>query len=205
MNHGVCYIAYGHNALQAYTESRKSLLRHNDIDVSVCTENSPHIADMPISYNNVQRSRWAKVNLDIWSPFDYTLYLDADTQVNGSIMHGFELLDNGWDVAISASTNQGARLLWHCSEKDKEETFKMVGSRYVLQYQAGVFFFRKSEAVKTLFESWRKEWLKFKEQDQGALLRALTDSPVSIMLLGSQWNNPEYGIVTHLFGRARDH
>jgi hypothetical protein len=203
MNQGVCYIAYGRNALQSYLESRKSLLKYNDLDISVCSDNSPHIQDMPIRYTNVQRSRWAKVNLDLWSPYDYTLYIDADTKVNGSIMSGFELLGEGWDVCISASSNQGARLLWHCSSQDKEATFEMCGSRDVLQYQAGVLFFRKSDAVKKLFENWRREWLKFKEQDQGAFIRALIQSPVSIMLLGTGWNSINGGLITHLFGKAR--
>ena len=203
MTCGVCYIAYGLPAQQAYSESKKSLLRHNDIDVTLCSELSPHIQDMPIRYDNVQRSRWAKVNLDIWSEYDYTLYLDADTKVNDSLLAGFDYLRDGWDIAISASANQGSRLLKHCSEQDKELTFKMVGSRDVLQYQAGVFFFRKSDAVKAFFKNWRSEWLKVKEQDQGALLRALAISPVSIMLLGNVWNSINGGIVSHLFGRAR--
>lgn len=203
MNCGACYIAYGPNAHNAMQESKKSLLKHNAIDVAICSDQSTHIADMPIRYDNVQRSRWAKVNLDLWSPFDYTLYLDADTKVNGDITAGFELLVNGWDVAISASENQYPRLLWHCSERDKEDTFKILGSREVLQYQAGVFFFRKSDAVKMLFENWRNEWLKYKEQDQGALLRALATSPVSIMLLGNDWNSINGGLISHLFGRAR--
>lgn len=203
MNCGVCYIAYGNNAHNALNESKGSLLKHNDLDIAVCSENTPHIQDMPIKYNNVQRSRWAKVNLDLWSPYEYTLYLDADTKVNGSIMSGFELLANGWDVAISASSNQGPRLLWHCSEQDKEATFEMTLAKDVLQYQAGVFFFAKNDRTKELFENWRKEWLRFKEQDQGALIRALIQSPVSIMLLGNTWNSINGGLISHLFGRAR--
>jgi len=35
------------------------------------------------------------------------------------------------------------------------------------------------------------------------LLRALSISPISIMLLGNDWNSINGGLISHLFGRAR--
>ena len=192
---GVCYVAVGERAVKACDASVASL-RQQCPGVQVTRwQNDNAYADP------VQASRWAKVMMDQWSPYDHTLYLDADTIVRGDVTPGFRYLADGWDVAIASSTNQGERLLWHCSAEDKAETIARSCTQEILQLQAGVFFFRKSPAVAQMFAAWRAEWEQFKEQDQGALLRALVETPVRIWILGWPWNGG--AIVEHRFGVAR--
>jgi len=64
--------------------------------------------------------RWAKVNLDAISPWDQTLFLDADTRVYDKLDIGFKLLDLGWDLVIVPSIPQGGDLLGHCSEAERQ-------------------------------------------------------------------------------------
>ena len=205
MTRGVCFIAFGNRAKQQARLAIASLREHSSIKTFLFDDFTPHLpeqfAGLDGGLSNMQKSRWAKVTMDLWTPFDHTLYLDADTRVHGDISAGFEHLQDGWDVVMTASENQNARLLWHCSEEDKRATIEKACTSEILQLQAGVFFFRKSPAVKTMFETWREEWLKFKSQDQGALLRALCTSPVNIWLLGREWNGG--ALIEHLFGRAR--
>jgi len=205
MTRGVCFIAFGNRARQQAALAIAALREHSTIDTFLFDDFAPHLpkefAGLDEGLTDMQKSRWAKVTMDLWTPFNYTLYLDADTRVRGDISAGFENLQDSWDVVMTASKNQHSRLLWHCTEEDKRETIEVACTNEVLQLQAGVFFFRKSPETKAMFEAWREEWLKFKSQDQGALLRALCTAPVNIWLLGRDWNGG--ALIEHLFGRAR--
>ena len=202
MTRGVCYVAIGRKAEQACAQARERLHNHTALDVSVMDlQRSQGLTDNPRGMNSVQMSRWAKTNLDQWSPFDLTLYLDADTQaLSADVELGFSILLDGWDMVIVPSEQQGTQWLWHCGENDRTTTLNEVGAS--MQLQAGVFWFRKSEAMLKLFETWRAEWLRFKDQDQGALLRALHQAPVRVWLLGYPWNGG--AVIAHNYGTARD-
>jgi len=145
--------------------------------------------------------RWAKVNLNNLSPFTHTLYIDADTLVHGDLSAGFDILSDGWDAAIVPSQQQGTELLWHVTEEERQATLDELEYEPV-QLQGGLFFFQKNEPVDRFFTAWRSEWLRWKGQDQGALLRALKDAPIHIWLLGFPWNGG--AIVAHRYGRARE-
>jgi len=69
-----------------------------------------------------------------------------------------------------------------------------------LQLQGGMFFYHKERCTQ-FFKLWREEWKHWKQQDQGALVRALYKIPLRIYLLGYPWNGGE--LIEHLFGRAR--
>jgi len=71
----------------------------------------------------------------------------------------------------------------------------------VVQLQGGVLFWRRNEATTRLFERWRAEWARYRQQDQGALLRALYTEPVRVWLLGRPWNGGN--LIEHLCGRAK--
>jgi hypothetical protein len=146
-------------------------------------------------------ARWPKVNLDRLSPFDWTLYMDADTRaMSVEIGIGFDLLGDGWELVITPSANQGDDWLWHVGAEEREATESEYGARVVV-LQGGVFWFRKCEAVTRLFEAWRAEWLRYRGQDQAALLRAVRQAPVKRWLLGRPFNGGS--VVKHLFKWAR--
>ncbi len=146
---GICYVAYGHSARVEAAESIKSLREHCDLPVAVISDKplrAPGIAHV-YAPDADPGGRLAKLSLDQLSPFDATLYLDADTRVHGDISTGFGILGDGWDVAIATSTRQGDDVLGNCYEADRQATFEILGCRDVLALQAGVMFFRRCEAV----------------------------------------------------------
>lgn len=149
---------------------------------------------------NVQRSRFIKTHLVALSPYRQTLYLDADCRVLKSVMAGFRALDDGWDLAITPSSNQGDDLFWHVGDEERSHTLFDVGHEPV-QLQGGVCWFRKSQRVRDLFAAWREEWARWQDQDQAALVRALHRSPVRVWLFGRYYNGGAG--VAHQFGRAR--
>ena len=76
-----------------------------------------------------------------------------------------------------------------------------LGNCWPLMLNTGVMWFRRTPRTERLWQTWREEWLRFQEHDQGALLRALGPTPVALWLLGRPFNGGE--VVEHLFGRAR--
>ena len=198
---GVVYVAYGEAARTEARLSIASMQEHNEgLPVSVIGAEPlgriPWIrCDLP-----VERNRWAKLSLDNLSPYAQTLYMDADTRVNGSVLAGFEILEDGWDMAIALSKNQSVDWLWHCGEADRQLTETCLRHKG-LQYGAGVMFIAWNERTRALFTAWRGEWGAFCGQDQGAFMRALQRVRVRLWVLGGTWNGGS--LVTHRYGMAR--
>jgi hypothetical protein len=85
-----------------------------------------------------------------------------------------------------------------------------VGTLYALQFNGGVWAFRRCPAMQRFFERWRREWEVHAQRDQGALIRALYMEPIKIWVLGNEWNkfpkytpNVETAGVMHYPGDAR--
>jgi len=195
------YIAYGDAARREARLSIKSLRQHNRGAVTAVSDKRLGIGKFhQMSPGSGTPGRWAKVNL-YRLVFDHACYLDADTRIYGSLQVGFDILDAGWDMVIVPSTQQGDGLLHHVSEAERETTFSELGNSDALQLQGGVFWFRCNDRTAALFEAWREEWLRWKDQDQAALLRALSKAPVKLWLLGRPFNGG--AVVGHRFGMAR--
>jgi len=195
MTRGVVMVVYGEQAEQSERRACEALIHVcGGLPVHVHRERTGQLTDMA-------ESRYAKVTMLDWTPFDHTVYLDADTQVYQSLDTGFQMLDDGWDMAITPSGNQGRyEWLWHCGGADQE--FTRLALRYqALQLQAGIFFVAKNERTEALWRAWEFEWEVYRNQDQGALLRALSKQPVKLWLLGRPWNGG--AIVGHHFGAIR--
>ena len=114
---------------------------------------------------------------------------------------GFEMLADGWELVLAHSVHQGSKRLWHIGAEDREATYQACGCDDVLQLQAGVMFFAKTQGIHELFDLWAREWRRFEDQDQGALLRALYQVPVRVWVLGRPWNGG--ALIAHHFGRAK--
>lgn len=195
-NRGAVYIAIGDKAKQEAEMSAATFAKYNDIKVITICEG----AFTNLFKHNHQISRFVKTNLDTIE-FDQFVYLDADTRIRGNIMHGFDILDDGWEMAITASNNQDKDWCWHVGEDERNQTMLDYLCQPV-QLQAGVMFVRKCENTYRLFEAWREEWLRWQDQDQAALLRALKRAPVKLWILGKDYNGGR--LVSHLFGKLRN-
>jgi len=198
---GVAYVAYGTAAIKEANESIKTLRQyHPTWEIAVigedCMRGTRCIRAVDTSGGT--SGRWAKTQLDILSPFDDTLFLDADTRVYGNLGIGFDILNRGWDLVMVPSLPQGEGSLRHLSEEERDVT--MAETMRPLQLNTGVMWFKKTERVKVLFTEWRKQWQRYKDKDQGAFLRALHKCPVSLWLLGRPFNAG--AVVGHLFGQC---
>lgn len=196
---GVIMIAIGDRARSEAVSAIGSLKQRHDWPVAVVGEPVAG-ADSVIPFESPgYGARRAKLSMDILSPWDQFLYLDADTRVRGDISTGFDILADGWDMAITASEHQERDWLWHVSDDERAETEQRHGR--LLQLQGGMMFVAKNERTAALFEAWRYEWSRYQQNDQAALLRAMQIAPVRLWLLGHDYNGG--ALVEHRFGRAR--
>lgn len=201
---GTVYIAFGQNALREAAESARTFKEFNKrIPVKILKK---PLKGGPLGLTQDQEAHWAKVTVNNWSPFEPTLLLDADTRIKGDLSFGFKVMRNGWDLAIAPSippSNARNPALWSLKRVEMDQTFQELGTWQHAMFNTGVMFFRKTPRMARLFDEWRKEWLRFKDRDQGALLRALRRCPVSMWLLGRSFNSAAGEIVEHRFGAAR--
>jgi lipopolysaccharide biosynthesis glycosyltransferase len=200
-NRGAVYIAIGDKAKEEAEMSAVTLKKFNNINDTEIEYINQYPIHIHTNKGNATDSRWAKVNLDRLTSYDNFAYIDADTRVRGNIMHGFDILDDGWEMAITASDNQERDWCWHVGEDERYQT-ELEYLCKPLQLQAGVMFVRKCPATHRLFEIWREEWLKWQDQDQAALLRALKRAPVKLWILGKDYNGGR--LVSHLYGKLRN-
>lgn len=194
---GVVYIALGATWRSHVALSIGTLKAQNPyLQVWIMTDGEVKGADerlqLPYPYpqkitTDRQLSRWAKTALADANTPDRCMYLDADTQVCGSLEAYFAPLDSGFDMVITASINQGAHMLRHATPDERLVTLNEVGTGAV-QLQAGAFSWARNERTRTLFATWRQQWWRWADVDQGALMRAIRVSGVRLWLLGRDFN-----------------
>jgi hypothetical protein len=152
------------------------------------------------------------------SPYDRTLYVDADTEFRQYPMEGFKRL-NKEDFLIykfDAKDNHvsliKAKSLTGFNRKCIEDTIedaKKNNEPFPGLICSGVIFFKKSPAVSQLFKDWYSEWMKYYEWDeQIPLIRVIRNhKDVKTGYLDIRWNckgeYPRNQIIHHVWdGRA---
>lgn len=198
MFRGVIYVAFGHKAKVAKSSSYSTLSKVNPSLPIFTIDETTFTGDPGFG------ARWAKLNIDKIAPteWEHILYIDADTLVHDNLENGFKILEDGWDMALTASINQGGDCFKHIETEERIFTQDFIGDAFPLQLQLGLFYFNRNTCGR-LFELWRKEWKRYHTQDQAAFMRAYYSSPIKIWLLGRPYNDiNKDSIVQHLFGKA---
>jgi len=221
---GILYMCFG---TKAAAEVRKSMasLRNLGVSIPVCV-----VGDTPVRgaqfiewsgespFDASQRENFqfragrVKPFLVGLTPFERTLYIDADTEFMSDIVKGFEYL-NDHDLALAEELLTLGKLYnkpragWEINIIERDETIKELGGDPERKFlNSGVIFFRKNEQVAALFDAWHCQWLRFQQWDeQLALMRALHQQPVKYKALSVDWNHPHRHlakIIFHNYGRA---
>lgn len=205
MRRGVYYVAIGEAAIREARFSIESLKQFHDWPVVVAS-NDPlaymNRVDLPVNCDPIGRAAKTDMNGSVPLDWEHVLYLDADTRVNGDLSCGFDILDAGFDMVIAPSTNQADDVLWHINEGERFATLNEIVNPEPLQLQGGVFWVNlTSGPAKAFMGEWFREWRRWHEQDQAALLRALYNLPLRIWLLSNVFNGG--AVVAHRHGAAR--
>ena len=205
MNRGVTYVAYGAEAIKECLASIDSLKRSNPgLPVCVLTDEPRQFrnhAKHVCRYDGGKFGRNAKLNVDSLSPFDCTLYLDADTRVYLPLDYPFQLLEMGFEFVATLSANQGDLWLRHLKWEWVDATEEFIGYKSAA-IQGGVFAFRKTPCVQAFFRHWRGYFEQGDgEHEQDAMQKAWHVQPMRAALIGREWNGG--AIVAHHYAQAR--
>ena len=150
--------------------------------------------------------RSAKTRIDSLAPADweYILYLDADTETVADISFLYSLLTDGWEFVICKNPGKyhtTRRMVRPDNVDECEETYNLMGTDEALQFNGGVFAYRRNARTRRFFRDWHYEWNRFCGRDQAALLRALWANPLRIYTLGNAWNTVDrYCDITETAG-----
>lgn len=141
-----------------------------------------------------------------YSPFEFTLYVDADTAFKRSPEPGFALLDR-WDFVIAEAETRSLAQTFPDNKREAQETAARLGTPHLLYHNSGLFFWRANRRTLDLFRLWSDEWHRYEGWDeQIALLRALLVSDALWLNVPYTWNcrgPQEAWLVYHRFaGRS---
>jgi len=221
---GILYMCFGSKAA---AEVRKSMtsLRNLGVNIPVCVVGDTAVkgaqwiewtGEYPFDASqreNFQfRAGRIKPHLVELTPFERTLYIDADTEFMSDIVKGFEFLDDH-DLALAEELLTIGQLYnkeragWEINIQERDQTIKELGGDANQKFlNSGVLFFRKSEQVRALFQAWGRQWLRYQQWDeQLALMRAMHECAVKYKALSVDWNHPHRNkarIIFHNYGRG---
>jgi hypothetical protein len=222
---GIIYMSFGEKAARAVKASAASL-RRVGLQIPVCVIGSTPVDGFPFiewagesPFDGSQRQNFqfragrVKPKLYELSPFQRTLYLDADTEFIGNIMPGFDALGE-CDVAIARENLTLQQLYnkklagWEINIQERDATMDELGAGPNVHFlNSGVLFFRKSFATEAGMRRWHEAWMEWQQWDeQLAFMRGFHRTPEArVKLLEPEWNYPHKhkGIVIfHNYGRG---
>jgi hypothetical protein len=222
---GIIYMAFGEKAARGVEQSVFSLRKLRiDIPVTVVGTSPARGCDFiewkgqspfdPLQRQNFQfRAGRVKPFLYDVTPYDFTLYIDADTEYMRDFRAGFAFLEEA-DIAIAEEKNPISALYnkplagWEVNISERDYTLEAIGHDELF-LNSGVLFFRKSEACAQLMKNWQTEWPRFAQWDeQLALTRAIYQtSNLIVKRLSIDWNHPHRGqsksqYIFHNYGRG---
>lgn len=136
------------------------------------------------------RSREAKTNLGLITPYENTLYLDADIFPVNPVPEIWNFLGEN-DIAMVRDLNPTLAECDHVAPSEIAFTLTREGiTPNSIQYNTGVMLWRKNAATDLFFEQWNKEWLIFQKHDQVAQIRAIAKTGISITKMPVEYNTP---------------
>lgn len=228
---GIIYMAFGEKAGYAIQKSQATLRRlgykypvlivgDQDGNVPGLTSaqfreyqgQSPY--DVTKAKNFRFRAGRIKPKLCHLSPFEFNLYLDADTQFVRPIHQAFEMLHE-FDLMVTEEKLSLHDLYnkklagWELNMEERDATMVELDDFDGCQkfINSGVMFFRRSKRTLKLFSDWHDEWLRFQEWDeQLALMRSIYSNPnIKVNRLPVEWNYPQYkddAYIYHQYGHG---
>ena len=217
MNAGIVYLSFG----QTYADCTIAALeskaknapltpamvltnRRQDLESKLCKRLGVRVQFVEAPDIDV---RTYKTQIYKYSPFEYTLLLDADAWINTELFNEFHILDHTPLALTHAFHHPSIGTAGHWGAEDRAHTLKALGGmQFIPQYASGVMFFRRDDpTVRRLFDAWCREWQIFRGKDQSALIRAIIKEQVFPLVLAQKhWLTARQGegFISHRFDKT---
>jgi hypothetical protein len=208
MSHRDCFargVVYGVTHSNVYLEAAlmsaialRSLNPHLPITL---ISNQPLLEQLPLDRHNITArwlgpqefgeddvfgSRLLKTRLVSLSPYQETLFLDADILPLRSVLPLWDYLAEA-DFAMACDRLPTVALCDHVAAPEKTYTLQQV-SGMTPQFNSGVMIWRRNASVEALFAAWEQQWKLFQKQDQLALVRAIHQTQTQVRVLPKTYN-----------------
>lgn len=202
---GILYIAFGDQAREQVKQSIATVKVYaKTLPIAVISDAPFTEADINIYHiDSDVGARSVKTRMYSLSPFEETLFLDADTEMLASPDGGFELLKYV-DMVIAQDVNRKlSDVKWkNLPAEEIRYTQEYIGVD-VLYFNSGVIFFKRNERLQKMFQAWNREWEHFGRQDQLALVRAIHDNPVRIAPMRHPFNTHKKAEANFVYHKHR--
>lgn len=191
MSRGVLYIASGEKYVEMAAKSAATVNEHMpDIGTTLLTHDqdvSRSEFDTVKSLDKDDEAGFSPLKTD-QSPYDRTLYLDADTYVTTPVYELFDILEDHH----MAFTQSPGRL-------------KVPGLPDPwIEFQNGVIAYKNCEATAEFFELWQRVYREMHEagitdRQQPTFARAIYESDIDYFVLPREYNvrAPRFGYLVH--------
>jgi hypothetical protein len=194
---GAIYVSTGERYVRMAAISAKSFKAQcpnipvhifTDCDVSSyeCFDSSTQIVDPNNKYG-------AKVDYFFESPYQKTLYLDADTKVCEDLTPMFELLDR-CEMAIAHDPGRGKYIKKYLGQTpvgkgERKRNFISKAPSSFLPVNSGVILYKMTDSVVAFFKAWQKAFHEEGlENDQFTFRDQLWSSNLNFWILPPEYN-----------------
>jgi len=177
---GILTIAIG----ERYCRMAQGLIRslrlfNQEIPVVVVTENAAFFSaeEKVLCISPIKNSRsgvWQKVHLDEYSPFESTLFIDADCLVFGSLDQVWADCE-GHHFGIYGKDDCDPREWWYFQNAPEEI---LSGWGRITKFNSGICFFRRGGVSKRIFSTAREFDAKYAEIGLGGFRGDVSDEPL---------------------------
>ena len=147
---------------------------------------TPRLLDRSERDQHAFSSRSIKTRLNAYSPYQETLFLDADILPLKPVFDLWDYLNES-DFAMVVDRLPMVSLCDHIAPEEKAYTLQRLPGNTV-QFNSGVMLWRDSLATQALFRQWYKEWQQFQKHDQLALIRAIKAVQIPVKKLPITYN-----------------
>ena len=190
---GVLYIVWGSFDVDILLRSIRSVRNCLKLPVCLAGEGFPSVleksVDIYVPFDSKGRDLHSKDCMYNMSPFEVTLFLDLDTIVLGNLDFGFEMAQSHGLSLVLAPAFRVAN--YYLSLPD-------ISCGDLIVYNTGVIFFKKTKAVREVFDKWRFYNEHYQLAcDQPGLALSLYATKFNPFVLPRTWNFR----VENMFGR----
>ena len=160
---GVVYVSTGKSYVNMAAMSAKSLKSHcPNLPVHIFTDCDTTSYDCFDSATKISTPhRRSKVDCIPETPYQRTLYLDADTRVCENIVPLFDLLDK-FELAIAHDCGRGKHIDKYTgkapAERNKPEKYSSQAPEEFMPLNSGVILFKTTDPVLKFFKAWKNDY-----------------------------------------------
>lgn len=182
MSKGVLYVAAGKGFTEMALASAQSVKSHSSrLKTHLFTDQANISSKWVDSVSHIENPHArSKIDYLSKSPFDNTLFLDADTRVVKDISELFQLLDR-FEIAIAHAQKR--------NHFPTTQSWKTQLPYAFPQMNSGVILYKKTEATLKLWQDWQKSYHKTGfHKDQVTLRELLWTSDLKLYILPPEYN-----------------